>query len=222
MSLFVSEGSGSTIPLLPEDSYPAVCCMLADLGDQYSEKFDKMSRKVAISWELPGELLDNGDSRKLTNVYTASLNAKGNLRKDLISWRGRDFTPEELKNFDLRNIVGAPCLLQVIHKVKADGSKWAAIGGIMKLPKGMEMPKATMIPIVFDLDEPNAAVGIQALPGWVQDRIFESETWKTMRDEAKNAEDEKAGEDSAPPEQTEAEKQEFVEALNEDDGTLPF
>lgn len=219
MSLYVNEGSGISIPLLPEDSYPAICCILADLGDQYNEKYDNMSHKVAICWELPGELLESGDSRKLTNVYTASLNAKSNLRKDLISWRGRDFTPEELENFDLRNIVGAPCLLQVIHKIKQDGTKWAAIGGIMKLPKGMKVPESTVVPLVFDLDDPQAAMKIEVLPKWMQERIMESETWKTLSDEKKNAEAERTGEDSAP---TDEEKEKFVEELNEDDGTLPF
>jgi len=219
MSLFVSEGGGSTIPLLPEDSYPAICCVLADLGDQYNEKYDNMSHKVAITWELPGELLESGDSRKLTNVYTASLNAKSNLRKDLISWRGRDFTPEELKNFDLRNIVGVPCLIQVIHKARQDGSKWASIGSIMKLPKGMKVPEGTVLPLIFDLDDPAAAEKIDVLPKWIQERIMESETWKTLGDEKKNAEDEKAGEDTAP---AEDEKQKFIEVLNEDDGSLPF
>lgn len=181
MSLFVNEGAGTTIPLLAEDVYPAVCCMLVDLGEQYSERFGNTQRKVLISWELPGEKLDNGDTRRLSNTYTASLNSKGNLRKDLISWRGRDFTVEELKKFDLRNIVGAPCMLSVIHKVGQDGNKRAVIGGIMKLPKGMAKPEPTGEPVVFDLDDPNAAEKITALPEWIQTRIQESETWKEMQ-----------------------------------------
>ena len=65
MSLIINEGSSTSIPLLPEDVYPAVCNMLVDLGDQYSERFGNTSRKVLISWELPGEKLDNGESRRL-------------------------------------------------------------------------------------------------------------------------------------------------------------
>ncbi len=181
MSLFVNEGAGTTIPLLAEDVYPAVCCMLVDLGEQYSERFNNTQRKVLISWELPGEKLDNGETRRLSNTYTASLNSKGNLRKDLISWRGRDFTVEELKKFDLRNIVGAPCMLSVIHKVGQDGNKRAVIGGIMKLPKGMPLPTLTNGFTIFDLDEPDAEAKMADLPEWIQTRIQESETWKEMQ-----------------------------------------
>ena len=181
MSLFVNEGAGTMIPLLAEDVYPAVCCMLVDLGEQYSERFNNTQRKVLISWELPGEKLDNGETRRLSNTYTASLNSKGNLRKDLISWRGRDFTVEELKKFDLRNIVGAPCMLSVIHKVGQDGNKRAVIGGIMKLPKGMPLPTLTNGFTIFDLDEPDAEAKMADLPEWIQTRIQESETWKEMQ-----------------------------------------
>lgn len=215
MSLFVNEGAGTTIPLLAEDVYPAVCCMLVDLGEQYSERFNNTQRKVLISWELPGEKLDNGETRRLSNTYTASLNSKGNLRKDLISWRGRDFTVEELKKFDLRNIVGAPCMLSVIHKVGQDGNKRAVIGGIMKLPKGMPLPTLTNGFTIFDLDDPDAEAKMSDLPEWIQTRIKESETWKEMEESA----EERAAI------QNEAEAPEAAAKLMDIDGTdgqLPF
>jgi len=197
MSLVVNEGSTTNIPLLAEDVYPAVCCLLADLGDQYSEKFGTTQRKVVISWELPNEKLDNGETRRLSNTYTASLNSKGNLRKDLISWRGRDFTVDELKKFDLRNIVGAPCMLSVIHKVGQDGTKRAVIGGIMKLPKGMPLPALTNGFTIFDLDEDDAEDKLAELPEWIQTRIKESETWKE-REAAANERDAIQNEDDLP------------------------
>lgn len=215
MSLFVNEGAGTTIPLLAEDVYPAVCCMLVDLGEQYSERFNNTQRKVLISWELPGEKLDNGETRRLSNTYTASLNSKGNLRKDLISWRGRDFTVEELKKFDLRNIVGAPCMLSVIHKVGQDGNKRAVIGGIMKLPKGMARPEPTGEPVVFDLDDPGAESKMANLPEWIQTRIKESETWKAM-EEAADEREAIQSEDEAPDAKAE------LMDIDGSDGKLPF
>lgn len=178
MSLTVKEGTVSNIPLLDEGTYPAVCNMLVDLGDQYSEKFDKTSRQVLICWELPSETLDNGETRRFSKTYTASLNSKGNLRRDLISWRGRDFTVDELKAFDLRNIVGAPCLLQIIHKVGQDGVKRAVIAGIMSLPKGIPVPGLTDGFVIVDLDEPDAEKKVNALPEWMQERVKGSDTWK--------------------------------------------
>lgn len=224
MSLIINEGASTTIPLLPEDVYPAVCNMLIDLGEQYSEKFDKLSRKVLIGWELPGEVLENGETRRLSNTYTASLNSKGNLRKDLISWRGRDFTVDELKKFDLRNIVGAPCMLSVIHREGQNG-KYAAIGGIMKMPKGMPLPTLSNGYIILDLDEEGVEEKMEALPEWIQTRIKESETWKHLQeaiDEREYAKAEQAGkaEDStaAPVPVNTA----LVEELNGSNEPLPF
>ena len=223
MSLVVNEGSSTSIPLLPEDTYPAVCNMLVDLGEQYSEKFDKTSRQILICWEIPSEKLDNGESRRLSKTYTASLNSKGNLRRDLIAWRGRDFTVDELKAFDLKNIVGAPCMLQVIHRVGQDGTKRAVIGGIMKLPKGMPLPTLTNGFTIYDLDAEDAVEKLDELPEWVQERIKGSETWKHITE----AQDEKAyaaaernaiqNEQAAPELNTK-----FVEEINGANVELPF
>ncbi len=217
MSLIINEGSSTSIPLLPEDTYPAVCNMLIDLGDQYSEKFDKTSRQILICWEIPSEKLDNGESRRLSKTYTASLNSKGNLRRDLIAWRGRDFTLDELKAFDLKNIVGAPCMLQIIHRVGQDGVKRAIIGGIMKLPKGMPVPALTNGYTIFDLDDLDAEEKISELPEWIQDRIKGSETWKHLAD----VKDERAyaeAERTAP----QAERSTGFSELNDQEAQLPF
>lgn len=222
MSLIVNEGSSTSIPLLPEDTYPAVCNMLVDLGEQYSEKFDKTSRQILIMWEIPSEKLDNGESRRLSKTYTASLNSKGNLRRDLIAWRGRDFTVDELKAFDLKNIVGAPCMLQVIHRVGQDGTKRAVIGGIMKLPKGMPVPGLTNGWTVYDLDADDAEEKIDDLPEWIQERIKGSETWKHLaeaKDERDYAAAEKTAQSGADSAQT---SPTFSEEMDAADGERPF
>lgn len=222
MSLVVNEGSSTSIPLLPEDTYPAVCNMLVDLGEQYSEKFDKTSRQILICWEIPSEKLDNGESRRLSKTYTASLNSKGNLRRDLIAWRGRDFTVDELKAFDLKNIVGAPCMLQVIHRVGQDGVKRAVIGGIMKLPKGIPLPALSNGYTIYDLDADDAVEKIDELPEWVQERVKASETWKNLteiHDEKAYAAAERTSiqSDGKAPEATPA-----LMDIDGSDGKLPF
>lgn len=220
MSLIVNEGSAGGYSLLDEGTYPAICYMLVDLGEQYSETFGRSSKKVLIGWELPGEKLDNGEPRYMSNTYTASLNKKGNLRKELISWRGRDFTPEELNAFDLRNIVGAPCLLSVIHKIGSDGVKRAVIGGVMKLPKGMPPAVGSLEKVIFDLDDPLAKERIMQLPEWIQSRIKESETWKEMVDEAAYAKAEaKAVQDEPALSEGAAA---LVKEIEDDDSALPF
>lgn len=181
MSLTVTENSTTSIAPIPEGTHLAVCYMLVDLGVQYSEVFKNSSRKVLIGWEIPGETYETEDgvkNRTITNRYTASINDGSNLRRDLSAWRGRDFTEEELEEFNLRNIVGKSCLLNIIHKVK-NGRTYANIQSIMALPKGMQKGTGTYTPIVFDLDEVTVDE-VDNLPQWVADVVKKSLTYQEM------------------------------------------
>jgi hypothetical protein len=73
----------------------------------------------------------------VTNRYTLSLNEKATLRKHLEAWRGKLFTPAELEGFDLENLLGANCQLQVIHNLSDQGRTFANIQAIVPLGKGM-------------------------------------------------------------------------------------
>ena len=104
----------------------------------------------------------------------------------LENWRGRAFTQEEMDGFDLRNVLGKACMISVVHGTKSDGSPYAKVGSVSKMPKGMSVPqKTTNALILFDLDAPDALENLQKLPEWVQNRIKESETYKEkMRPDA--------------------------------------
>lgn len=181
MSLTVSEnGGGSNIPMLAEGSYAAVCYMLVDIGLQKSERYGNSSRKVMIGWEIADEFVEVDGEKKPRVVsarYTASLNEKAILRRDLAAWRGRDFTETELEEFNLRNIVGAPCLIQVIHKEGNNGKTYANLASIMKIPRGMEAPKATLDPIIYDIDE-NDPADVNKLPEWIANMVRASESYQ--------------------------------------------
>ena len=180
MSLIISASTGgSSIAPLEAGTYPAICYGLVDIGWQYNEAYKKSSPKLIIMWEIPGETITiDGEekSRVISQTYTVSLNEKATLRKDLTSWRGKDFTDEELKAFDIRSILNVPCLLNIIHK-ESNGRTYANISGIMKLPKGVKVPRGTMEPVVFDLDTSDLDE-IKELPEWIQKKIQESDTYK--------------------------------------------
>lgn len=200
MSLTVNANQQSSIAPIPQGTYLAVCYMLVDLGMQYSEAFKKSSRKVLIGWEVPEETITiDGEERprNINKQYTASLNESASLRQDLAAWRGRDFTPEELEAFDLRNIVGTSCMINVVHKVKKDGKTFANIQSIMALPKGMPKGELDQKPVIFDLDTAEVEQ-VDGLPGWIADMIKKSSTYQEKLVQA--------------PEMTEA----------EDDGDIPF
>lgn len=175
MSLIIKSSGGSK-PLEP-GTYTAVCYGLIDIGRQYSEQFGSSSPKVVIMWEIPDEKITiDGEekSRVVSATYTMSLNEKANLRKVLAAWRGKDFTAEELKGFNLSSILGVPCLLNIARR-ESTGKTFVA--GVMQPPKGTKKPKATMAPILFDLDN-DPLEKIETLPAWIQDSIKKSETYK--------------------------------------------
>ena len=180
MSLTVKEAAESSFEPIPEGTYSAVCHLLEDLGVQHNKAFDNSSRKVMLGWLIPEETYVNKEGfevpRAMYATYTASIGKKAKLRSLLASWRGRDFTADELEAFNLRNIVGAPCLMNIIHTDGKDGRTYANIAGIMRLPKGMQAAKLSTDPIIFDLDE-DPLENLELLPEWIANKVKESETY---------------------------------------------
>jgi hypothetical protein len=182
MSLIAkAEGNSQGFEPVAEGVHIARCIGLIDLGMQYSEKFDKTAHKALIMWELPDETYEQDGETKcrvLSKEYTMSLHEKSSLTKVLEAWRGKKFTEEELAGFDLNNILGKGCQVQIIHTKKGENT-YSNIAAIMGMPKGMKVdaPKTT---IVFDLDDPKAIIQMSTLPEWIQTKIKESTTWKEL------------------------------------------
>lgn len=180
MSLNVNEGSGKNYEPIEPGTYPAVCYMMVDLGDQFSKTYNNTQHKVQIGWELPTEKREDGSPQFIYKRYTASLNSKAALRGDLEAWRGKAFTAEELKGFNLSNIVGAPCLLTIIHRDGTDGKTYANIASISGLPKGMPLVAMTVDPIIYDIDA-NPLEDVDNLPEWIAKIVMESANYKEKK-----------------------------------------
>lgn len=73
----------------------------------------------------------------VVSQYTLSLNSKAKLRQHLEAWRGRKFSGEELKGFDLEKLLGANCQLQIVHSLSDNGRTYANVQAIVPLGKGM-------------------------------------------------------------------------------------
>lgn len=182
MSLVISETKGTNFQPIPDGTYIGVCSMLVDLGAMYSEKYGKTQRKVMIAWELPDETIEvNGktERRTVSSRYTATLGSQGNLRRDLVAWRGRDFTDEELAGFDLKNILGKSCILTISNSKSADGKTYTNVTGIAKLMKGMQPVELEKEPLCFDLDSATLD-DVDALPNWIGDQVKKSVTYQQM------------------------------------------
>lgn len=147
--------SGTNFEQAPVGSHIARCIKLIDIGTQTGEYQGQklVKRQLVITWELCNELMSSGDSEGkpfcVSSFYTASLNEKANLRKHLMNWRGRDFTPEELKGFNLKNVLDKGCMLSVVHNEKEK----AVVSGVMALPKGTSLTERVNDLVYFSLDE---------------------------------------------------------------------
>ena len=177
MSLTVNAGNsgGGDFEQCPAGSFAARCYQIIDLGHQTFEwKGEaKVAPKVRITWEL-NEMMQDGRPFSISKEYTASIGEKANLRKDLEAWRGRPFSSEELRNFSLENVLGAPCLLGVVHKPSKDGSKvYANVGSVMALPKGMAAPELVNLAVKFDIGTFDQKV-FDSLSSYVQKKILMS------------------------------------------------
>lgn len=125
----------------PTGNHLAVCAFVEDIGLDWSDKYQKADHKVVICWEL-GAKMSDGRPFMISQRYTVSLGEKSNLRGDLESWRGRKFTADELKGFDLEKLIGVNCLLNVIEEERG-GKLRRAIASVSPPMQGM--PKLTRI-----------------------------------------------------------------------------
>src|SRR5215471_13420387 len=125
----------------PEGSHPAVCVDVVDLGILELTFNGRTEKKhmIRLVWQI-NESAPNGKPFTVSRRFTLSLHKKAALRAVLESWRGRAFTDTELRGFDIETQIGMPCLLNVVHN-SHDGSTFANVAGVMRLPKGLEAPK---------------------------------------------------------------------------------
>jgi hypothetical protein len=147
--------------VIPAGNYPATCYQMIEIGTITETIMGKNQThsKVRIGWELPTEnrVFDEAKGPQpmvISQEYTLSMNEKSNLRKMLAAWRGKDFTDEESKNFDVSKLIGKPCMINIIHKVKKDGSGvYAQISSVTPPPKGMQKFKQINDTFLLSYDE---------------------------------------------------------------------
>ena len=144
------DSGGGDFEQPPVGTHVSRCVKMIDIGTQRGEYQGKATskRQCIIGWELPTELMSDGDYAGkpfiVSRFYTASLGEKANLRKDLANWRGRDFTDQELQGFESKNILDKTCLLSLTQNDKGK----TRITGVMALPKGTQVP-ARVNPLVY-------------------------------------------------------------------------
>lgn len=186
MGFIVKQSSSREYKRVPPGVYVARCYALIDLGTQTDNgKFgEKRQHKIRIQWELFGEDEDgnpltievDGEEKPMivSKNYAMSLHEKARLRLDLASWRGKDFTEDEARNFDVSKLLNAYCMLNITERTDGDKT-YTNVSSISPLPAALKNAKPEPIneTIVFDLDQPNWSV-YEKLPAFLQELIAQS------------------------------------------------
>jgi len=197
MGLTASDLGGGDFTPIPQGMHQAICTGIYDLGTQFNEHFGKRQHKVLFCWELPfvrGEFERDGKMmdlpRAISKEYTLSLNDKANLRKELETWRGKTFTLEELKGFDIERVLGISCTLQILHRTKNEKT-YANIVAIMPVgdPSQVSAPENPLRFFSFEDNDPIP----DGAPSWIADKIKNAEENKPDR------QDEPSYDDGYPP-----------------------
>jgi len=132
MTFIVGEKESQFEPA-PEGLQACVCVDVVDLGMVKTEWGDK--HMVRLVWQVP-TLQKDGRRHQVAGRYTVSLHKKARLRQHLEMWRGKAFTPEELKGFDLEKLLGANGQMQVVHNVADEGKVYANVQAIVPTMPG--------------------------------------------------------------------------------------
>lgn len=179
--------SGSQRELIPAGNYAARCYQMIEIGTvtEFVMGKQQILKKVRIGWELPTELKvfkeENGEQPLvISKEYTLSLHEKSNLRKDLKSWRGKDFTEEEAKLFDITKLLGVACMLNIIHTQSKDGTKtYEQIAGITSVPKGMKVPPQINKTLELSYDSFNPEL-FELMPDFIKTKMKGSLEYASM------------------------------------------
>lgn len=174
VSIVAKDSGGGDFTPCPAGTHFAICNMVIDLGWQVNnfEGKETTQRKVFLRWEIPDELMESGQPFTIGRQYTLSLSSKSTLRKVLEAWRGKAFTKEELAGFDIVNLAGKCCQLQVIH---TEGDKvYANVSAVMGLGKGDKERAKDIKPanpvVVYSALEHDKRV-YEDLPEWLRKKL---------------------------------------------------
>lgn len=192
MGFVAKDSGGGDFKKVPPGAYIGRCYSLIDLGTQLSsgQYGEKLHHKIRIAWELFGEddagqpltITVDGKEMPLTisKSYTVSLHEKAGLRRDLAAWRGRDFTDEEAKSFDVSKLVGAYCMINCTQS-ETNGKTYTNVAGITPLPGALKNAKPSPVHdyVLFDLDAPDMKV-FETFHEKLQEAIKRSPEWAQL------------------------------------------
>lgn len=197
MAIPVSNEGNFKRELIEAGTYFARCYQMIDLGTQIGEYQGKetRSRKILLGFELPTEQRtfkdkdgnENESPCVLSREFTLSLGDKSKLLPFLQAWRGKDFTPDQVKKFDVTVLLSVSCMIGVGVGTSKKGTQYNEITGITPVMKGFTPIPAILEATEFTMFHENGTLSenfntaiFDRLPEWIQLKIKASEEYKSL------------------------------------------
>ena len=188
MPIIATTTGGADFEPIPAGNHIARCYSMIHIGTILENVMgtDKLLNKVRIGFELPLETKvfkeENGEQPySIGKDFTLSMHEKSTLRKILESWRGKRFSEDEAKSFDITALLGVPCMVNVIHKQsKTSDRVYAEISSITPVPKGMNVPPQVNNTFEFTYT-PFDEGKFNSLPDWIKNKCMASLEYTQMK-----------------------------------------
>lgn len=194
MSLTAKDsGGGSFTPVAP-GMHLARCYRIVDMGTQKTEYQGQVKhlQKVMIQFEVHGEddngnelVTAKGEPMSISKNFTLSLAEKATLRKDLQAWRGRDFTADELRGFELKNVLGAWAMITAAKSVGNNGKDYTNIVSINPVPVAIKkagLPEGFNKLGMFVIENPDMDL-FETFGNGLKEKIMSSPEWRARNQE---------------------------------------
>ena len=150
----------------------------------------KHLHKVMLQFEVHGEddtgnptVTTKGEPMSISKNFTLSLAEMATLRKDLQTWRGREFTADELRGFELKNVLGAWAMISVIKAMGNNGKEYTNIAAIMSVPAAIKkngIPAGHNELKIFSIDEPDMTI-FDGFSNGLKEKISKSPEWQARK-----------------------------------------
>ena len=190
--MIISDNS-KEFKIAPAGNHMARLYSVIDLGHQATEWAGetKIMHKVVLTWELHGKddneqplTTDDGKPLIVSKRYTVMLGEQARLRQDLEAWSNKKMTAEDRKNFDLKNLLGKFCMVNITH---SEDGKCANISGISPVPSALRahQPEGFNPTKIFWLQDYKQEV-FDSLSNYYKEKIMESSEWRGQKAKDKN------------------------------------
>lgn len=184
MAINATVPSKKEYKLVPAGNHIARVYRIIHIGtieDEYMGK-PKVFEKVRIGFELPTEkeVFREGEEAKpfvIDAEYTLSMFEKANLRKLVEGILGVGFLDQDAETFDVLDLNGRPCMLNIVHKTVGDKT-YANIASAAPLPKGIEAPSQVNPSFILDYGANWDEEKFGGLPQFIREKMQSSAEFK--------------------------------------------